>query len=373
VRAARVFVLVIVVPCLAIIWNGASDSAVENAAGTTNPTWNQAAAAHYLDYRQKWWQGWDVSQRDHQTVCVSCHTVLPYAFSRSSLRGSLGEEMPSGPEHVMLNNVLRRVTMWNQVGPYYANNPKGPTKTPESRGTEAVLNALILSIYDAQKNHLADITRSAFDNAWALQIKSGEQAGAWDWLNFHLSPWESNESEYYGAALAALAVGTAPDDYRNDPKIQENLRLLRGYLGREYANQPLIDKVYLLWASSKLPGLLDKAQRSALVATILSKQQPDGGWSLTDLGTWQRIDKTPLETQSDGYATGLTVLALEQTGLARPATQRGLTWLEQNQNRDEGKWPAWSVNLKRDPKSDIGRFMSDAATGFAVAALENSH
>ena len=91
------------------------------------------------------------------------------------------------------------------------------------------------------------------------------------------------------------------------------------------------------------------------------------------MGTWQRIDKTPLETQSDGYATGLTVLALEQAGLARPATQRGLTWLEQNQNRDEGKWPAWSVNLKRDPKSDIGRFMSDAATGFAVAALENSH
>jgi len=373
VRAARLLVLVIVVPCLAVIWNGASDSAVENAAGTANPTWNQAAAAHYLDYRQKWWQGWDVSQRDHQTVCVSCHTVLPYAFSRSSLRGSLGEQMPSGPEHVMLNNVLRRVTMWNQVGPYYANNPKGPTKTPESRGTEAVLNALILSIYDAQNNHLADITRSAFDNAWALQIKSGEQGGAWDWLNFHLSPWESNESQYYGAALAALAVGTAPDDYRNDARIQGNLRLLRGYLGREYANQPLIDKIYLLWASSKLPGLLDKSQRSALVATILSKQQPDGGWSLTDLGTWQRIDKTPLETQSDGYATGLTVLALEQAGLARPATQRGLTWLEQNQNRDEGKWPAWSVNLKRDPKSDIGRFMSDAATGFAVAALENSH
>ena len=167
-NAARLFLLLFVIPGLAVVWNGASDGAIENAAGTTNPTWNQTAAAHYLDYRQTWWQGWDVSQRDHKTVCVSCHTVLPYAFSRSSLRSSLGEGVPSGAEHVMLNNVLCRVTLWNQVEPYYPNNPQGPTKTPESRGTEAVLNALILSIYDAQSHHLADITRTAFDNAWAF-------------------------------------------------------------------------------------------------------------------------------------------------------------------------------------------------------------
>ena len=366
-KTARLFVLVLVATCLTVAGDGASSE------GAKYQTWNQAAAAHYLDSRQIWWQGWDVAQRDHNTVCVSCHTVLPYALSRSSLRGPLGEQPLSGPEHIMLNYVVRRVTLGNQVGPYYPNGPDGPTKTPESRGTEAVLNALILANYDAQTGHLTEITRQAFDAAWALQIKSGEQAGAWDWLNFHLTPWESNESQYYGAALAAIAVGKAPDGYRDDPKIQENLGLLRGYLRREYATQPLIDKVYLLWASARMPGLLNDDQRSALVATILSKQQPDGGWSLTDLGTWQRIDKTPLETRSDGYATGLTVLALEQSGLARPQARRGLAWLAQNQNHEEGKWPAWSLNLKRDPKSDIGHFMSDAATGFAVLALENSH
>jgi squalene-hopene/tetraprenyl-beta-curcumene cyclase len=125
----------------------------------------------------------------------------------------------------------------------------------------------------------------------------------------------------------------------------------------------------------KLPGLLTGSERSALLGTILAKQQPDGGWSLTDLGTWKRQDHTPLETRSDGYATGLTMVALEQAGLAQnlPQAKRGLAWLAQNQNSDDGKWPAWSVNLKRDPASDIGRFMSDAATGFAVLALENSH
>ena len=337
--------------------------------------WNQAAAAHYLDSRQTWWQGWSVSQRDHQTVCVSCHTVLPYALSRSSLRGPLGETSVSGPERVMLNNVLRRVTLWNQLEPFYHTGVDGARKTPESRGTESILNALILATYNAQQNHLTDIARSAFDEAWALQIKSGDQAGAWDWLNFHFAPWESNESQYYGAALAAIAVGRAPDDYRDDPEIQENLKLLRGYLRREYANQPLINKVYLLWASAKLPGLLTGGQRKVLLSAILSKQQPDGGWSLTDLGTWKRLDKTALETRSDGYATGLTLIALEQSGLARnlPQAKCGLAWLEHNQVQEDGKWPAWSLNLKRDPDSYIGHFMNDAATGFAVLAIEDSH
>jgi squalene-hopene/tetraprenyl-beta-curcumene cyclase len=120
---------------------------------------------------------------------------------------------------------------------------------------------------------------------------------------------------------------------------------------------------------------LNSAEGTALLATILSKQQPDGGWSLTDLGEWKRQDKTALETRSDGFATGLTILALEQSGLARnlPQAKRGLTWLAQNQDRGEGLWPAWSLNKKRDPSSDIGHFMNDAATGFAVLALENSH
>ena len=50
----------------------------------------------------------------------------------------------------------------------------------------------------------------------------------------------------------------------------------------------------------------------------------------------------------------------------------GLQWLERHQNSD-GSWRAESLNARRNPQTDVGRFMTDAATGYAVMALEESH
>ena len=354
--------------------------AADDRAAMTPVGWNQQAAAQYLDSREVWWQGWDHANRDHGTKCVSCHTQAPYALARPLLRPEK-ESTPNPSEVAMLADVEKRVKNWDSMLPFYSDEKYGAGKEIESRNAESVLNAIILASYDAGKNQLSDLTRTAFDHAWALQTRTGPDAGSWVWQNFAYTPWESKESQYHWAALMAMAVGRAPGHYRDDPRIAANTDLLRGFLRSHYDSQPLLNKIALLWASSSLSDLLDRSQQSALRAEVKKLQHPDGGWSTTDLGTWERRDKTALETRSDGYATGLIVLALEETGAAEkpaikggadPIVLRGLGWLTTHQDKETGSWPAWSLNKNRDPQSDAGLFMTDAATGYAVLALENA-
>ena len=359
--------------CILAIGLGASMLAQDPPAPTdTAPVWSGKAAAAYLDQRMTWWISWKGSQRDHDTFCVSCHTVAPYALGRPALRVVLGEQGPSAPERRLLENVTKRVRMWKDVAPAYA---KDADKVVESRGTEAIFNALILVSYDAPSGKLGPDARLALDNMWAEQLKSGEAAGVWRWLQFHNSPWEG-DSQYYGATLAALAVGTAPGRYQSEPAVRGSLKLLRGYLLRNREAQKLIDRVMLLDASTKVPGLLTRAQQKAIIAEALGKQQADGGFSLTSfVGDWKRHDGTPLETKSDGYATGVVAFVFQERGMKAdfPKLRRALDWLAKNQEKSDGRWLAYSMNKQRDLSTDVGRFMADAATAYAVLALDHAH
>src|SRR5580704_16700072 len=267
-------------------------------------SWDKKAAAAYLDERMSWWESWPSAARDHDTFCVSCHTAMPYALARPALRSALAEHGPSADESVFIDNISKRAKLWQDVEPFYSDAKNGAPKSVESRGTEAVLNALVLARYEAPA------TPDALRNMWALQLKAGDKSGSWIWLNFHNEPWEADDSAFWGASLAGLAAGWTSDKYRSSPEIQENIALLAGYMQREQQNQSTLHRAVGLWASGNLLQLLKPEQREAIVADIAAKQREDGGWAASSLviKDWKRSDGTPMDTVSDGYATGLMVI-----------------------------------------------------------------
>jgi len=343
-------------------------------AASETPAWNPKATAAYLDRRETWWQQWTPAQKDHGTVCISCHTTIPYAMARPALRHETGETASTLQEKVLLTSVETRVADWNDVIPFYSDARNGPGKTAQSHATEVVLNAVILANFDARQHQLRPITRKAFDEAWALQETDGPEAGGWKWQDFHLGPWESGESAYQGSALLLIQADDLPATFATDPANRPHLDQMRAYLRREYAAQPIINQLYILWASAREPDLLPAADRTALLTKLRNLEQPDGGWRLTAIATVtprDRADHSPAPTESDGYATALAVLALEDAAPKDPTVTRGLAWLRSQQQAD-GTWAAASINKHRDPESDAYLFMEDAATAYAVLALQKS-
>jgi squalene-hopene/tetraprenyl-beta-curcumene cyclase len=349
-------------------------------ADSVEPSWDPKAAAAYLDGRAEWWLGWSGSARGQGTACLSCHTSMPIALARAALGQRLGETTAGAAETKLIAGLQKRVENWDKIvaAPASIQNPFVPfysgNRKPSALGTEAVVNALILVNHDVrrEKGMLKATTRNALGHLRAQQQKNG----AWLWLEFGLNPWEKNAA-YYGASLAALAVGTAGKDYYGERQVEASVAALKKYLQTQATGQPLHHRLVALWASSRLPGSLTENEKTTLLAEIDNIQEADGGWSLAKLGkttagNWQSHGAYPDGVVSDGYATGLIVLALKGVGTdaKNPRLERGIAWLVRNQRN--GTWPAHYPNRARDPHSDVGKFMRDAATAFAALALSET-
>ena len=171
---------------LSAVFVAALASTPMRAGAEGSAAWDAKAAASYLDARQAWWRSWPNAARDHDTVCVSCHSALPYALARPALHARLNESGPSANESQLLADVVKRVRAWKDMEPWYPDQTRGLPKTAESRGTESVINAIVLSRRDAVAGALSADGRQALTNMWAQQMRTGDLSGGWAWLSFKL-------------------------------------------------------------------------------------------------------------------------------------------------------------------------------------------
>ncbi len=331
--------------------------------------WNARLAEQYMDARQKEWIAWPMAMHSG-VACVSCHTGLPYLLSRPALRQALGEKTgPTLYESVLVAS-MRATVIRTDANDLFA-GLKGVI-IDQVYGAQVVLSSLVLAMDDAPRGKLSPEGEKAFDRMWSLQVKSGADKGAWLWSDFDLDPWETKDSAFYGAALGALATGLAPADYQARPEIRENVAALTAYLRENQKTQPLHNRLFLLWASSKLRDLLPSADKQAILDELWRKQEADGGWSIQSLGQWKQRDAAPAaaSTASNSYATALVAFATEQAGVqtSQASLSKALAWLRSHQNT-QGYWAAESMNHKHDAGTVPEKFMSDAATGYATAAL----
>jgi squalene-hopene/tetraprenyl-beta-curcumene cyclase len=368
--------------------------------GSGSRRWDPTAAAAYLDARMELWftNGTQLKTGDTQTACVSCHSGLAYALSRPVLRRVMQVAAPSTQEARLIDDTTRRVETYGTHQVLYDFNER---RQIESRGTEAVLNAVILTSADAAR-HVREPSgpaKKALARLWETQRADGR----WDWLEFGLEPWETTDAAYHGATFAAFAVGTAKGQH--DAAATAGIERLRSYLSANYPAQHLYNRTWALLASTRLNHVITDTQRKALIDELVTKQRDDGGWSLAAMGPWRWSKTAPpvkapgdldasLLSRSDGYATGLVVYTLKQAGVApgHAAIRKGIQWLETNQRAlpvpdVPGRgWQSYSLNYDREhgslnydralggEKGEPWRrlFMSDTATAFAVLALADS-
>jgi hypothetical protein len=350
--------------------------------------WDPEKAAQYLDDRMDMW--FDKARKlrtgEGKTACISCHTVVPYLLARPVLRKAMRVANPTPQEVKFLGEIAQRVDSYAGQESLYGG------QAGSARGTEAVLNALILALEDARQNRqqVSEPTRKAFQQLWQSQRPDG----AWDWLNLGTEPDESADAQYYGAALAAIAVGAAPGLLKSkEGDTASHIDKLRAYLNGNYAGQNLYNRAWALLASTRLTGLLSAEQRQGLKAELQAKQNDDGGWSLYRLGPWRWSKTTApfappgkpdvaLLAKSDGYATGLIAFVLRQAGSPSdaPTLKKAADWLKANQKEFQANshhWKLWRAHsLNHDHESGGARgepwnrmVMSDMATAFAVLAL----
>src|SRR5205085_7776528 len=144
-------------------------------------TFSVERAAHFLDNAALAWQ--------NEKKCFTCHTNYAYLYARPLVNAEAAahKEVRRFAEELVRER-------WQKQGPRW--------------DAEVVATAAALAFNDAATTgKLHPLTRTALDRMWTVQ----REDGGFTWIKCDWPPLESDD--YYGATLAAIAVGRAPEKY----------------------------------------------------------------------------------------------------------------------------------------------------------------
>jgi squalene-hopene/tetraprenyl-beta-curcumene cyclase len=289
-------------------------------------------AVGFLDAAALTWQ--------KERKCFTCHTNYAHLYVRPlvSADAPAAKEVRRFAEELIEKRWVESRPRWD---------------------AEVVATGAALAFNDAATTgKLHPLTRKALDRMWTVQRPDG----GFTWIKCDWPPLESDD--YYGATLAAIAVGRAPEDYAKSAAAIAGIAKLKEYF-KANPGQTLHHRAMVLWGATKLEGLLSADEQQAIVKQLSDLQKPDGGWALATLGDWKRGDGSPQDNEhSDGYGTGFVVYILRQASVPAndPRIEKGIAWLKTNQ-RESGRW------FTRSLHADSKHFITHAGTAFAVMAL----
>ena len=293
-----------------------------------------AKAAEYLDGVGVGWT--------RERKCITCHTNMPYLTARPLLPGDDG---------------------WREVRKFLEDDVVSWSNGGKPRGDAFVVaTAFALAFNDAQKTgKLHDATRAALDRMWDGQQKTGE----WNWIKCDWPPLEHDD--YYGATLAALAVGIAPGDYAKTDKAKAGIEKLKAYFAKTEAPD-LHHLTMLLWASTKLDGLLAPGSQKKVILDTEGEAAQRRRLVVSPRSASTCVTIRPPNdpnAESDGYGTGFVTYVLLQAGVEStdPVIANGVKWLKSNQ-RESGRWFTRSLN------NDKAHYITNAGSAFCVLALK---
>ena len=215
--------------------------------------------------------------------CVTCHTNGSYMALRPSLGGLLGK--PSQEVRDFFMKLFREGT--SRLG-----------EDGKLGDSQLIYIARGLAEWDAHASgELSAATSLALKQLFERQLPTGEWKASQCW-----PPLES--SAFQEATVAAMAVGVAPGwlSGLTDERLKAGVKRLKAYLRRV---EPPHDygRVALLWASARLPDLLEEGEKAEIIEMIRREQRVDGGWSIRTFaqpeqwGDGSRAEKLRAEKQ----------------------------------------------------------------------------